>query len=922
MGDDEPITSATSVPDHSVQIGNLQNQLNSTNQSLNSTKASRVSLEQDISNSASMLAQLETQLALAKASYETESRLLSDLRGRYAKLQADIKTTREQLIRAESDLSAMRVEKTEIEGHVLRDKEEIRDLQRKMKQVADETELVKKDLEKAKKDVRHQKGLLAINKKQLVTAETERDKVEKELEVENKELELVNTELEAAQKAEQQEAAHFKKDIEQTPETFLTPLESLSPVGSPVINAGSKNPFAAFAAASASGGSSMSNQPSGPFLPFGTPSSPPVEPTSLNSPTTSQIHDDPFGIASTTASAPVSTPPPIASQIASPTGVATPVRAASPVNRVSTPVLVPQRVSSPIRTGSPVARVGSPLARAVTTSTPPPGHGSRSSTPQIVPTPPQPTSATTSPPKADNAEKPAGQEAETKFPSLDVLGGVTPLEDKDELDLELPPLKEIEEADEDTSSEEDSDDYADARVNGAKAAPVATATTSTQEEEHKKESTSSSAFDDAFGTGTERSSGSGVQVSPPSIGSFPETGTWNNEAIKESNNTTPTPLTIEPAATTTTSAISGASAFDDAFGWKPLDTPATTAQNGSTVPSTMSVPGGFKFDTSFDEGFDFNSFANEAAPAAPAPAPAPLAASSSAFDDAFGVSKAAPAQPTGTFSFDDAFGVKVPASGPSISPAPQQASAVPSLPTLSFDDAFGVSGLTPQPSVQPPQEPAQEPSPSYSPFSTGPLMPGMSPISTSAPVSASAPTPTTYAPPAGPPPGVTLPPRPSSPSGSNSFTSPTRQSTTTDRSASPKPSHKESPTSLRVKAPDAGPRPVSSLFGSSSSSPPPGAPAPAKSKFHFPGFGRSKTTKKRAKSPAPEPVPTPSGRFGRSTSITSATDAAAAGEDVEGVKQICAMGFTRDQAVTALERHSYNVARALESLLEENPGTT
>ena len=38
-------------------------------------------------------------------------------------------------------------------------------------------------------------------------------------------------------------------------------------------------------------------------------------------------------------------------------------------------------------------------------------------------------------------------------------------------------------------------------------------------------------------------------------------------------------------------------------------------------------------------------------------------------------------------------------------------------------------------------------------------------------------------------------------------------------------------------------------------------------------------------------------------------------DDVEPVKQLSAMGFSRSQAVTALEAHDYDVQRALNSLL-------
>ena len=41
----------------------------------------------------------------------------------------------------------------------------------------------------------------------------------------------------------------------------------------------------------------------------------------------------------------------------------------------------------------------------------------------------------------------------------------------------------------------------------------------------------------------------------------------------------------------------------------------------------------------------------------------------------------------------------------------------------------------------------------------------------------------------------------------------------------------------------------------------------------------------------------------------------AVGDDVQPVKQLCGMGFSRTQAVAALEANSYDVQRALNSLL-------
>jgi epidermal growth factor receptor substrate 15 len=195
LGDDDDETSKPeSLPDNSAEIGNLRNQLASTTRSLETTRTDKVSTEQTVTQHAAELSQLQTQLSSARVSFETESRHLANLRERLVTQRIDIQKTREELISAESELSATKVEKAEVEGSVLRDKEEIRDLQRKMKAVGAETDALKTGIEKAKKDVRQQKGLLAIAKKQLAIAEAEKLKNTKELEVVQKEVDLAQQE--------------------------------------------------------------------------------------------------------------------------------------------------------------------------------------------------------------------------------------------------------------------------------------------------------------------------------------------------------------------------------------------------------------------------------------------------------------------------------------------------------------------------------------------------------------------------------------------------------------------------------------------------------------------------------------------------------------------------------------------------------
>lgn len=93
---------------------------------------------------------------------------------RLQQLQSDV-------IAAESDLSAMRSEEDELGQGLLRDKEEVRGLQKRMKEIEDEKAGLKLLLEKLRKEARQQKGLVTIAKKQLSTAEGSRESLQKDI---------------------------------------------------------------------------------------------------------------------------------------------------------------------------------------------------------------------------------------------------------------------------------------------------------------------------------------------------------------------------------------------------------------------------------------------------------------------------------------------------------------------------------------------------------------------------------------------------------------------------------------------------------------------------------------------------------------------------------------------------------------------
>lgn len=252
---DDAETSSTPVPDHSAELGNKQNQLSQTTRSITDLSSQRTELEGGDKSSKQQLEELEGKLAAAREKHQTELRAVADLRIRVGEQQAKVKKLNSDLITASSDLSALQSEKTELEQSLLHDKEEVRSLQKRMKEVDDEKQGLVLILEKLRKEARQQKGMVSIAKKQVSTAEGARDGVQAEIKGVEKEIEedkafLVQHEKNQAQLQQQQQARALSPQSTGTLAAGIalppTP-QALSPAATGMSNR-SNNPFDRFLA--------------------------------------------------------------------------------------------------------------------------------------------------------------------------------------------------------------------------------------------------------------------------------------------------------------------------------------------------------------------------------------------------------------------------------------------------------------------------------------------------------------------------------------------------------------------------------------------------------------------------------------------------------------------------------------------------
>ncbi|KAF9792085.1 hypothetical protein BJ322DRAFT_10672 [Thelephora terrestris] len=437
-------------------------------------------------------------------------------------------------------------------------------------------------------------------------------------------------------------------------------------------------------------------------------------------------------------------------------------------------------------------------------------------------------------------------------------------------------------ADEDSSDEDDGPEEA---IAASKQQPQPFGAPSPAPVEVSKKSSTGSSFDDVFGVSSETSA---------SIISMPSTITPNqtgNDASKSpfqtsllaGNNPLSVSTPTDKSADQQSDPIAGKNAFDEAMGVIPS---SQTATNDT-----------FGFDSAFEDDFDFAAVKVDSnAPPFPTPFPAPVPQSAPTTNGALNPFPPAPTSSGDAFhvnvGFDNAFSVDTfspPAPGPPATQAsgPGQEQTKP----FSFDTAFGTT-TTARPGIT---ESETKGAALHPTLDGVPLFGGDRTSKADALFEAfgSGPVPQMTNKPSSPVPPVQFP-RPSySPPPQQSASSPPLGSNGSVHSHHEPPSNKLTPPKPRPTTADK-----------------------LKEKEHTTRTSRLSIRlpfgKKKKSHDTQNPPPIPS----RSSHLTPPQEhGSTENDDLDVVKQLTAMGFSRDQAVAALERSSYDFQRALNSLV-------
>ncbi|GAA5851912.1 hypothetical protein JCM8547_000097 [Rhodosporidiobolus lusitaniae] len=220
----------------STQASTLRTEAGQVEHQAQGARKSREELEKVVAELNGEIEQLQARISAARATHAEEVGRVEELRARERTGKENLSKARQLLIAAESDLSGLRMEKTELEGEVLRDKEEVRELERRAKHVEEEKKVLQGEVERVRKEVRHGKGRMAVGRKMLASQEGMREGLEKEL-----------ADLQSGKGIEEDDVVPAQEETQQAAAAAVplpaTPAGGLSTVTSPTASIRSTNPF-------------------------------------------------------------------------------------------------------------------------------------------------------------------------------------------------------------------------------------------------------------------------------------------------------------------------------------------------------------------------------------------------------------------------------------------------------------------------------------------------------------------------------------------------------------------------------------------------------------------------------------------------------------------------------------------------------
>lgn len=189
LGDNDPEESKK-LTNETTELANLSNQIGSLANEMQNVQGKRTSAEQSLSQTSQQKRDFESRLAQARTMYEEEVKSFKALEERLRASKAETSKLQQEYALIDGSRQDLRNQYEKVSAALTADQQENASLKEKIRQANASIAQLKPALEKARSDARQQKGLTAINKKQLATVEGERDKMEEEIAGQSRELPL------------------------------------------------------------------------------------------------------------------------------------------------------------------------------------------------------------------------------------------------------------------------------------------------------------------------------------------------------------------------------------------------------------------------------------------------------------------------------------------------------------------------------------------------------------------------------------------------------------------------------------------------------------------------------------------------------------------------------------------------------------
>ncbi|KAF2836967.1 hypothetical protein M501DRAFT_1018373 [Patellaria atrata CBS 101060] len=180
LGDNDPEVSKKLTQETS-ELANMSNQIGTLRNQMQEVQAKKSTTENDLSSATTQKRDLELRLSQFRSQYEQEVKNVKSLEDRLNTSRNETRKLQQEYALIEGTYQDLQNQHRQLATALDADQRENANLKERIRQVNTEIAQLRPQLDKLRSDARQQKGLVAINKKQLSTNEGERDKTKGEI---------------------------------------------------------------------------------------------------------------------------------------------------------------------------------------------------------------------------------------------------------------------------------------------------------------------------------------------------------------------------------------------------------------------------------------------------------------------------------------------------------------------------------------------------------------------------------------------------------------------------------------------------------------------------------------------------------------------------------------------------------------------